>query len=123
MTRQQTKIRAETAQELDAMLSSHRIWVYRLNRTLICGSPPTSDMIATDAHLRCTLGNWLETRARELALDQSTYDEIVELHKTVHDLGRDMASAVQNGERIAEDVYDGFLASSEGPEQPDRSRL
>lgn len=113
MNPQRAKVRAETANELDAMLSSHRIWVYRLNRTLICGSEPTKDMVADDAHLRCTLGNWLATRAQELDLDEATYAEIVSIHKTVHDLGREMAASALNGERIAEDVYDGFLASSE----------
>lgn len=70
-------------------------------------------MIAKDAHLRCTLGNWLETRARELDLDEATYGEILDIHKTVHDLGREMAISARAGVPIAEDVYDSFLASSE----------
>jgi diguanylate cyclase len=113
MTPLQSKMKAETAHELDAMLNSHRSWVYRLNKTLICGSKPTKDMVAADAHLCCTLGNWLETRARELDLGHETYSDIVEIHKTVHDLGRDMANTVRDGDRIAENVYDDFLASSE----------
>ncbi|CTQ53082.1 Diguanylate cyclase YdeH [Roseibium album] len=95
------------------MLNSHRSWVYRLNRTLICGSEPTKDMVAEDAHLVCTMGHWLETRARDLDLGQETYKNIVDIHKTAHDLGREMAVTVQVGEKIAERVYDEFLASSE----------
>jgi len=109
----QTRKQEETAQQLDAMLNSHRNWVYRLNKTLICGLDPTREMIAEDAHVHCTLGHWLETRAHLLDLDAQTYENLVSRHKRVHDLAREMAKTVQGGATIEESLYDEFLTSSE----------
>ena len=61
------------------MLNSHRAWAYRLNKVLICGLEPSEEMVAQDAHLHCTLGNWLATRARELDLEDWVQKEIVGL--------------------------------------------
>ncbi|WP_269580866.1 diguanylate cyclase [Roseibium sp. Sym1] len=109
----QTKKQEETARQLDTMLNSHRNWVYRLNKTLICGLEPTREMIATDAHMHCTLGNWLETRARKLDIDPETLEHLISLHKSVHDLARKMATTVQDGATIDVHLYDEFLSSSE----------
>ncbi|MES0882383.1 diguanylate cyclase [Roseibium sp. SCP14] len=109
----QAKKQAETAQELDAMLNSHRAWAYRLNKVLICGLQPSEEMVAQDAHLHCTLGNWLETRARELDLEDETYVDLVMRHKNVHDLARAIVKMDQLGQKIDEAVYDSFLEASE----------
>lgn len=109
----QTRKQEETAQELDKMLNSHRNWVYRLNKTLICGLEPTNEMVATDAHVHCAFGHWLETRAKELDLDAATLDNLVNRHKKVHDLARDMALTVSSGGTIEEALFDDFLQSSE----------
>ena len=95
------------------MLNSHRAWVYRLNKTLVCGLPAAEEMVADDAHLHCTLGNWLESRAKELDLDEGTYEDLVARHKRVHDLARVMVRTGQDGHRIQETVYDEFLEASE----------
>ncbi|MHA7777430.1 diguanylate cyclase [Roseibium sp. M-1] len=113
MTHLQTKKQTETAQELDAMLESHRDWVYQLNKTLICGLPPADVIIARDAHTHCTLGNWLEERALELDLDPVTLKDLTRRHKKVHDLARDLAITIQSGGKIEEQIYDSFLASSQ----------
>lgn len=107
------KKQEETAQQLDEMLNNHRNWVYRLNKTLICGLAPTREMIADDAHTHCTLGHWLESKAQHLDLDAQTYDNLVSRHKKVHDLAREMAQTVQRGAPISEALYDDFLISSE----------
>jgi diguanylate cyclase (GGDEF)-like protein len=109
----QTKKQEETAKQLDIMLNSHRNWVYRLNKTLICGLAPTREMIATDAHLHCTLGNWLETQAGKLDIAPETLEHLISLHKSVHDLARKMATTVQDGATIEVHLYDEFLSSSE----------
>lgn len=95
------------------MLNSHRNWVYRLNKTLICGLDPTNEMVAPDAHVHCAFGHWLETRAQHLDLDADTLDNLVSRHKTVHDLARDMALTVSVGKTVEEDLYEDFLQSSE----------
>ncbi|MES0811260.1 diguanylate cyclase [Roseibium sp. SCPC15] len=109
----QAKKQAETAQELDAMLNSHRAWAYRLNKVLICGLEPSEEMVAQDAHLHCTLGNWLATRARELDLEDETYADLVTRHKNVHDLARAIVKMDQQGQKIEETIYDSFLEASE----------
>lgn len=109
----QTKKQEETAQELDRMLNSHRNWVYRLNKTLICGLDPTAEMIAEDAHVHCAFGHWLEQRAQHLDLDTDTLENLVHRHKKVHDLAREMAFTVRDGHTIEESLYDEFLAISE----------
>lgn len=109
----QTKKQEETAQELDRMLNSHRNWVYRLNKTLICGLDPTNEMIATDAHVHCAFGHWLENKAQHLDIDDETLGNLVTRHKKVHDLAREMVLTVQDGTTINEALYDDFLASSE----------
>jgi len=95
------------------MLESHRIWVYRLNKSLICGLPPVENVVAEDSHLNCSLGTWLTHRAPELALDPDTNRILSERHKAVHDLARSMVKTVQRGDRIQESLYDEFLASSQ----------
>ncbi|MCK7613579.1 diguanylate cyclase [Roseibium sediminicola] len=95
------------------MLNSHRNWVYRLNKTLICGLDPTSEMIAEDAHVHCAFGHWLEQRAQHLDLDTETLSNLVGRHKKVHDLAREMALTVRDGHTIEESLYDEFLAISE----------
>jgi len=109
----QTRKQEETAQELDKMLNSHRNWVYRLNKTLICGLEPTKEMVAPDAHVHCAFGHWLETRAKDLDLDAGTFDNLITRHRKVHDLARDMALTVSGGKTIEECLYDEFLSSSE----------
>ncbi|MCV0427384.1 MAG: diguanylate cyclase [Roseibium sp.] len=95
------------------MLNSHRAWVYRLNKSLVCGLPAAVEMIADDAHLHCTLGNWLESRAMQLDLNEDTYEDLVARHKRVHDIAREMVRTVQAGHRIQEAIYDEFLEASE----------
>lgn len=109
----QTKKQEETALELDRMLNSHRTWVYRLNKTLICGLEPTKEMIAEDAHVHCDFGRWLEDRACHLDLDSGTRASLLNRHRKVHDLAREMALTVRGGKTIEEDLYDAFLHSSE----------
>jgi len=109
----QTKKQEETAEELDKMLNSHRSWVYRLNKTLICGLNPTDEMVAQDAHVHCAFGHWLEQRAQHLDLDTDTLDNLVSRHKKVHDLAREMALTVRDGHTIEESLYDEFLSVSE----------
>lgn len=99
----------ETAHQIDALLDSHRKWVDRLNKCLICGTPPADDLTAEDAHMRCALGELLEIKGENLFQDQTTFNSIYDLHKTVHAFGRSMILETQAGNTINASSYENFL--------------
>ncbi|MEP1932794.1 MAG: diguanylate cyclase [Roseibium sp.] len=99
----------ETAQQIDALLDSHRKWVDRLNKCLICGTPPADDLTAEDAHMRCALGELLETKGEILFQDKTTFNSIYNLHKTVHAFGRSMVLETQAGNTVNASSYENFL--------------
>ncbi|MEP3046297.1 MAG: diguanylate cyclase [Roseibium sp.] len=99
----------ETAQQIDALLDSHRKWVDRLNKCLICKIPPAEDLTATDAHKLCSLGTLLESRDQDLFPDKETYNSIYELHKTIHKVAQSMVLDAQSDKQIDANDYDDFL--------------
>ena len=105
-----TNRQVETAQQIDALLGSHRQWVDRLNKTLICGTEAPDDMIAENSHLLCDFGRFLETRAGVIFPDKALHDDIFVFHKSLHDRGRDLILTSQAGKVIEEMSYEHFLA-------------
>lgn len=103
--------RVETAKEIDALLEEHRAWIDRLNKCLICGSSSFPDFLEGESHLRCPLGNWLESQAGELFSDNIQHQELKSRHKNIHDLARTMVEAARHETKIEESTYDGFLSA------------
>lgn len=107
-----TQKQVETAQEINTLLDGHRVWMDRLNKTLICGTTAAEDTIAENAHHQCRVGKWLEQQARALFADKTKHDVLLARHKQVHDHARAMVTSAQRGDRINEDIYDGFLEAA-----------
>jgi diguanylate cyclase len=101
------KIRA--LDELQENISHHHKWALALNRTLICGKPPSDDTLLEDAHCRCKLGQWLGSAARQYFEKHHRFDAILQTHEDMHDRARELALAAMHGEPISETAYDRFL--------------
>lgn len=107
----QNNRQVETAQQIDALLDSHRNWVDRLNRALICRTAPGEDLIAEDAHSSCALGQLLGAQNQNLFPDPETFERIGILHKSVHDIARTMLNDVRSTGKVPVDTYDMFLSA------------
>ncbi len=94
--------------ELQQHIAHHYQWSTNLNRTLICGTPPKDDTMREDAHCRCRLGQWLKGRGKLYFEHHARFQNIVEHHKEMHDLARNLANTAMQGEQISETAYDEF---------------
>lgn len=94
--------------ELQQNIAHHYQWSQDLNRTLVCGTPPRDDTMRIDAHCRCKLGVWLNSRGKRYFEHHPRFQTIMQHHKKMHDLARDLAKCAIKGGKISETAYDAF---------------
>ncbi len=97
--------------ELQENITHHFNWAFNLNRTLICGTPPSDDTLREDAHCRCKLGRWLTGNGKTLFGKHPNFEFIVQVHEEMHGHARDLAKTAIKGQKISEQAYDQFLDS------------
>ncbi|WP_168206343.1 diguanylate cyclase [Labrenzia sp. PHM005] len=94
--------------ELQRNIAHHYQWSLNLNRTLVCGTPPKDDTLREDAHCRCKLGRWLNGRGKQYFQNHPRFNTIIEHHKEMHDLARELANSAMREEKISEKAYDAY---------------
>lgn len=106
-----------TAQELDSILDTldkalvlHDQWREKLLRTLICRLPPDPANLAGDAHLQCAFGHWYYGAGNAHLRRLDTFKALEDLHREVHDLGRQLCTHAKAHWAITPREYDPFLA-------------
>lgn len=100
--------KSRALEELQENIDNHYQWSKKLYRTLICGTPPEDDALLEDAHCRCKLGKWLLGRGKKYYEHHPRFQNIVDRHKLMHDIGRELAHQAMQGERITPEAYDAF---------------
>ena len=89
-------------QRLDAAAQAHMDWSRRVLRCAVLHTSPGEDVLAEDAHCRCSFGSWFrQNRERFDALDSVTAKRLDEQHRLMHDAGRNICKTLLEG-RVGE---------------------
>lgn len=96
--------------ELDAGIEAHIHWLKTLHRSLVCGSPPSQDDIAEDAHHRCYFGRWYMSPDRvSLENWHEAMESIYSIHREMHARARSLLIRRRENANLAPDDYDFFM--------------
>lgn len=107
-----------TSEELERILATveealllHDEWRENLLRSLVCKLPLDARYIAEDAHQRCAFGCWFYSKANAHFRGQSSFRNIGELHKAMHQCAREVCFKIKAVGIAPEEDYDQFLGS------------
>jgi diguanylate cyclase len=98
--------------ELDRVIAHHAQWLARLNRQLICGGNINPDDQAIDAHLHCTLGQWLHGPEQVRSHSDAHFAELLAAHQSMHHIARHLLNSQANNQAIAAADYDALVAAA-----------
>ena len=92
-----------TINTIDAAILAHRAWVARFQSALRGINDEIFDIDLAADDTACTLGGWLRTVQAGNLLGHDSYDRIVALHATFHEVAGNIARQF-NGHASAEEV-------------------
>lgn len=96
--------------ELDAGVMHHTSWLKGLHRAIVCGTEPSAQDLAQDAHCLCHFGQWYENNDSCPEMRANIrYAKIGVLHKAMHDQARTLLLQSSEGRRITSQEYDVFM--------------
>ncbi len=85
-------------QRLDDAAHAHIEWSQRILRCAVLHTSPGDDVLAEDAHARCTFGVWFKScRDRFDAIDELTAQRLDQQHRLMHDAARNICKNVVEG--------------------------
>ncbi|WP_342616772.1 diguanylate cyclase [Rhodoferax sp. GW822-FHT02A01] len=94
---------------LDDAARAHMDWSQRILRCAVLHTSPGQDVLAADAHARCTFGSWfLSCRNRFDAIDPVAAQRLDEQHRLMHDAARIICRCVLKGTAGEAAVLDSF---------------
>lgn len=102
----------EALRELDKATAFHFQWLHELHSSVICGEPIQPDVLEEDAHRRCDFGRWYYGEGVAHLAEESAFESVGELHKTMHDTARAMLRSHLNGQGISPRAYRDFVDTS-----------
>lgn len=96
-------------QGLDEAAQWHLAWMHRVLRCAVLRTSPGDDVLAKDAHHRCSFGLWLH-RHRKIfdQLDTVTVRHLRAHHRQMHDVARSICRRILEGGAGDEGELDGF---------------
>jgi hypothetical protein len=84
--------------DIDSAIAAHRIWATRLRYRLEgISEEPITVQTARD-HTQCILGKWLFGSGEQYNLFEQ-YFELIEVHRSFHEIAAEIVTLHQNGER------------------------
>ncbi|RYG70561.1 diguanylate cyclase, partial [bacterium] len=99
-------------EQLDAAVQAHIAWTRRLVRCAVLRQSPGDDLLAADAHCRCTFGRWFaDNRSRFDEMDEGATARVFAWHRDMHDAARTLCAALLADERGMEADLDRLDAS------------
>ncbi|MCP5267651.1 MAG: diguanylate cyclase [Zoogloeaceae bacterium] len=102
------EIKLQTIKDLELIADAHLRWIHGYNRTLVCGDPPSPEIMAADAHHTCEFGRWyqsLDPASVKPLAGQLKY--LGDTHRAMHESAAAIAGEAASG-RIDAKRYDGF---------------
>lgn len=102
----------EFIRQLDEAAQAHVAWSQRVLRCAVLRTSPGEDVLAEDAHDRCTFGGWFQQcRERFDALDVEAALHLDEQHRLMHDAVRAICKGTLEGVTVDASVVDDFEQS------------
>ncbi len=87
-----------TRQALELYKTDHLLWTWRIYNLLLGFEHLTADEVGN--HKECRLGQWVESSKSEHCRSLSVFGQLEAPHKRVHDLAREAALAIEQGNKV-----------------------
>ena len=87
--------------------SAHVGWLHNLNKALLVDGIPLDNYLHEKGHESCEFGKWIESQSI-LGTVMTGFDELVHLHKTMHDCSYKIAHQKLTSGAISENDYEEF---------------
>lgn len=97
---------------LDEAAQAHVGWSQRVLRCAVLHSLPGEDVLAEDAHCRCTFGGWFQQYREQFdVIDAMAARRLDEQHRLMHDSVRNICKGLLVGSAIDASLVDDFEKS------------
>ncbi len=94
--------------EVALLLQRHGQWLDTFNQSLFYDAEPSDKDLRYDAHRHCCFGKWIYQQDSPLLKSSSTFAELKQVHRQMHQEARQLLLKRRQGHRIGSDEYAQF---------------
>ncbi|MBF0186488.1 MAG: diguanylate cyclase [Magnetococcales bacterium] len=94
---------------LEKALSDHNTWMMNWHRAIICNQSVEEAHLDHKAHRKCNFGIWYYNSNHPILSNHQSFLNIRTIHRTLHEMGRELLIKSGKGLEIMPGEYDTFL--------------
>lgn len=106
-----TKETEEIVRELGRALDAHRDWMGQFRAMLVCRTKPKATDLSANSHKRTVFGHWYFGKVNPHLRDHTDFSAVGKHNEHMHDVARNLARTILNGDDIKPDEYQAFVKS------------